>query len=207
MSKSKLTATKKLVIFIVISAGSPNRDVRARHHDYDSQKMGHSDYIKKEQNRTLHDVETEFQKQLTRVYQKSIGLKKAYLKSDPFMDKKAVEEADQALQQVNRHLLAGDSHMSRREDLNHFKKSLEATKSSENIEMQCNYFAGLNRTPYQYLKSFGIIADGIYYQYCLMALEKQGAYRLIDTHEIRNPYVGDEMLTSGSVEEIIEFKQ
>jgi hypothetical protein len=90
-------------------------------------------------------------------------------------------------------------------DLNDLKKNLEAIKATTDIALQRKYFAGFSQGLYQIMKTFGINTWDIYYQYCPMAIDNQGAYWLSDTREIHNPYFGEKMLTCESVKEVIEF--
>ncbi|HAA17248.1 MAG TPA: hypothetical protein DCP28_00195, partial [Cytophagales bacterium] len=62
----------------------------------------------------------------------------------------------------------------------------------------------LSKQMYALTKSFDWSAVEVYYQYCPMALEDQGAYWLSRDKEIRNPYFGDAMLTCGEVREYIK---
>jgi Cu(I)/Ag(I) efflux system membrane fusion protein len=56
------------------------------------------------------------------------------------------------------------------------------------------------------VKTFGLLDDTVYYQYCPMANSDQGAYWLSEIKEIKNPYFGEEMLSCGETRETFEFK-
>ncbi|MEL6534379.1 MAG: efflux RND transporter periplasmic adaptor subunit [Bacteroidota bacterium] len=62
----------------------------------------------------------------------------------------------------------------------------------------------LSKQMYALVKSFDWGELAVYYQYCPMALEDQGAYWLSKEKEIRNPYFGDAMLACGEVREYVE---
>ncbi|RYG25175.1 MAG: DUF3347 domain-containing protein [Chitinophagaceae bacterium] len=46
----------------------------------------------------------------------------------------------------------------------------------------------------------------VYYQFCPMAFENKGAYWMSREANIRNPYFGDKMLTCGSTQDSLEYK-
>jgi len=70
-------------------------------------------------------------------------------------------------------------------------------------------------------KEFEMIADAIwsltrtvrytgqkvYWEYCPMAFDKQGAYWMSNEREIKNPYFGNEMLNCGSVEDSLDYSK
>lgn len=47
----------------------------------------------------------------------------------------------------------------------------------------------------------------IYWEYCPMAFDKDGAYWLSYEREIKNPYFGNEMLNCGSVEDSLDYSK
>jgi Cu(I)/Ag(I) efflux system membrane fusion protein len=61
-----------------------------------------------------------------------------------------------------------------------------------------------NPTLFKKVKAFGLDGKTVYYQFCPMANNDQGAYWLSTEESIRNPYYGDMMLECGEVREVIE---
>ena len=49
--------------------------------------------------------------------------------------------------------------------------------------------------------------EKVYYLYCPMAFNNQGAYWLSNNSEIRNPYFGNEMLDCGTVEDSVDYSK
>ena len=75
--------------------------------------------------------------------------------------------------------------------------------ASDNIETQRSHFSTLSNQAYGLAKSFGA-GRTIYHDHCPMAFDNKGAMWLSDKKEISNRYFGEQMMTCGSVEEIIE---
>ncbi|MFW5835412.1 MAG: DUF3347 domain-containing protein, partial [bacterium] len=155
------------------------------------------------------DVKTDpvFTEQLTEVYKAYLRMKDAFVATDAGKVKEEAERVGEALNRVDMSLLEGDAHMQWMDQLEALNESLEKINNSDDIEMQRKVFISLNNTFYSSVKTFGLQADTVYYQYCPMADGDRGAYWLSDEKEIRNPYFGDMMLTCGEVREIIEAEK
>jgi len=76
-------------------------------------------------------------------------------------------------------------------------------KSGDKIAHQREHFASLSEDIYSLVKAFGA-GRALYHDHCPMYNDNQGAMWLSETKEIRNPYLGTEMPTCGSVEEVIK---
>lgn len=196
---------KNLMALFILATLMMRNDAFAQQHDHSSNEMDHESQMKMAQPMTFRNVDESFKEQLTRVYQESLGMNKAFVNSNGTEVIQAANNVDKALQQVNMHLLEGDAHMEWMKDLNALKKNLEGMKGTADISAQRKYFAGFTRGLYKSIKTFGVNDSEIFYQYCPMALDNQGAYWLSDTQEIHNPYFGEKMLSCGSVKEVLEF--
>jgi len=196
---------KNLISTLIFGAIFLANSSFAQHHDHAGMDMDHSGRMKMDQATTSHEVDVAFQKQLGQVYQASLILKNSFIKSSSYQVINAANEAENKLNEVNMHLLKGDAHMEWMKDLEVLESNLEAMKSAEDIAQQRKYFAAFNQGLYHSIKSYGINEGEVYYQYCPMALDNQGAYWLSDIREIQNPYFGEKMLSCGSVKDVLEF--
>ena len=149
--------------------------------------------------------ETEFKKQLTKVYDAYLPLKNAFVKSDPNATADAAEKVGDALKNVNMELLKGDAHMDWMKQLNTLSSGLKKIKNSKDIEMQRGGFAEFSLALHQAIKEFGMDNATAYYQYCPMAFNSKGAYWLSESENIQNPYFGKKMLTCGDTKETLKF--
>lgn len=75
--------------------------------------------------------------------------------------------------------------------------------NSDRIAHQRSHFALMSEVVYILVKDFGA-GRSLYHDHCPMYKENQGAMWLSETREVKNPYYGDQMLTCGTVEEVIE---
>ena len=76
-------------------------------------------------------------------------------------------------------------------------------KNGDNIKHQRSHFAMLSTDMYQLVKNFGA-GQPIYHDHCPMYNENKGAMWLSEMKEVKNPFYGAEMLTCGTVEEVIK---
>lgn len=76
-------------------------------------------------------------------------------------------------------------------------KSISKTKD---IERQREYFAGFSAGLYKLVKAVKLTDQPIYYTYCPM----KKSYWLSDNVTVKNPYFGAQMLTCGSVKEVLK---
>ena len=146
----------------------------------------------------------QFKAQLTTVYKASQTLKEALVSSDTKKAKQAATETKKALSQVDGNLLKDKAHTDWMGYQTIISSSLDKIESEDKLKAQRNYFASFSEAIYKSVKTFGIEGGEAFYQYCPMALEGEGAYWLSDSKQIRNPYLGDKMLTCGSIKEAIK---
>ncbi len=79
-------------------------------------------------------------------------------------------------------------------------KAAKIIASSDDVEAQRVAFKTVTDGLIEILKT-NATNDGVYVQYCPMALDNTGASWLSTSDQIRNPYFGDKMLKCGKVTE------
>lgn len=83
------------------------------------------------------------------------------------------------------------------------KSQLQSIVAGSNIDVQRASFSMLSQDLYNLIKAFGT-GKTIYRDHCPMAFDNKGAIWLSETKEIRNPYLGSNMLTCGSIQETLQ---
>jgi predicted small secreted protein len=76
-------------------------------------------------------------------------------------------------------------------------------KNGDKIKQQRDHFSMMSEDVYDLAKAFGG-GRTLYHDHCPMAKNNQGAMWMSEIKEVKNPYFGSEMLTCGTVEEIIK---
>lgn len=150
-------------------------------------------------------ITSEFRNQLTAVYKAYLPLKDAFVKSDPHLVAELAEKVSVVLRRADMRLLTGKSHIEWMNQLQILSESLDKMTKEHNISTQRKAFAIFNTTFYKSIKQFGLSDVIIYYQYCPMAVDDNGAYWLSEISEISNPYFGEEMLRCGETRETLKY--
>jgi Cu(I)/Ag(I) efflux system membrane fusion protein len=84
------------------------------------------------------------------------------------------------------------------------KNGLKEISASNNIEQARAGLATVSEAMYSLVKAFHSNESTLYYQYCPMARDNQGANWLSATEELVNPYMGQMMLRCGRTQEKLE---
>lgn len=149
-----------------------------------------------------HVTPAPFKRQLTAVYQQSLGLTEALISSEVGKAKSQVAGLKKALGAVDMALLKGPAHTDWMGQLSTMNTALKQIEATNDVEAQRTAYAGFEDGLYRSVKAFGIDKPA-YRQFCPMALGNKGAYWLSDKKPIRNPYFGDAMLTCGETKETL----
>lgn len=114
---------------------------------------------------------------------------------------KAMEEA---ISKLDKSLLTAEQKAAYDKNEDELKEHAEhIAKNGDKIKHQRLHFAMMSEVVYDLVKSFGA-GRPLYHDHCPMYNENKGAMWLSEIKEIKNPYLGAEMPTCGSVEEIIK---
>lgn len=110
----------------------------------------------------------------------------------------AIDKLDKSLLTAEQKKLFNGIEESLKEDAEHIGKN------GDKIKHQREHFVTMSVAVYSLIKAFGA-GKPIYHDHCPMYNEsKGGAMWLSEMKEVKNPYLGAEMPTCGSVEEIIK---
>lgn len=150
-----------------------------------------------------HGAAPEFKVQLREVFISSLQLKDALVLSDAPKAVESVPKIRVALSKVDLALLKDEALMDWMGYLRILNENLERIGNSTHLPIQRQAFSSFNDALYKSLKEFGAGGAAVYYLQCPMANNHAGAYWLNDTKEIRNPYLGTELVSCGKVKGIL----
>ena len=169
----------------------------------DSKKQETSHPEKKIEADMIMSVNEDFREQLTEVYRAYLSLENALIETDPATSKTAATKVESMLAKVDMSLVKGEMHNHWMASLNGLTEAIRKISDTNDVEKQRLAFADLSDLLYSAVKMFGVKGETIYYQFCPMAKDGEGAYWLSNILEIKNPYYGDAMLTCGENKEVI----
>lgn len=97
----------------------------------------------------------------------------------------------------------GKLHTTWEYSVNAMERQLKRILSTHDLTIQREAFSSFNGTLYTTVKTFGIRDEVSFYQFCPMAFNRKGAYWFSNENNIRNPYMGEQMLACGMTKKII----
>jgi len=169
-----------------------------------SEHEGHDESSSENSIKMDISVDENFKKQLTEVYKAQLDLQDAFLATDASMTKEKVPMVKTALENVNMSLVKGEMHSQWMTNLKVLNETLDKIGATPDIKVQRLAYADFNDALYSTIKMFGGVKETIYYQFCPMAKDGEGAYWLSASKDIKNPYYGEIMLSCGETKEIIK---
>ncbi|MBF9252195.1 DUF3347 domain-containing protein [Pontibacter sp. 172403-2] len=144
-----------------------------------------------------------FKQQLGSVLEAYLALKNGLVAAD----KKQVDNASTnmmaALLEVNDGLLTGSAHDFWKEKDFFLMDHLELCKEAKTMAGKRENFAFISQAMIKAAEVYGAGRRTLYVQYCPMANGNKGAYWLSEAKEIRNPYMGQQMLTCGETKDTL----
>src|SRR5690606_5791055 len=146
----------------------------------------------------FYKVDQSFKSQIGDVFTSYIALKESFVAADQKKIKEDAADLKQTLSAVDMTLVTGDAHNAWMEYLHGIDGALMEIQGTDDIEAQRGAFSMLTDNLYQSVKAFGItVASSVYYPYCPMAFNDNGAYWLSNTEVIPTPYIADYVLSLG----------
>ena len=169
--------------------------------------MGNTTSVNNENYTNINErvkVSKDFQNQLKIVFNDYIKLKDALVKDDSNNVMTESKRLLTNLSKVDMKLLidkeAHNHWMSLEKEI---KASAISISNTSGIKEQRNHFKHLSSHLANAIQLFGV-NEKVFYQFCPMADDNNGAYWLSKDQKVINPYFGDAMLTCGEVKQVIE---
>lgn len=170
---------------------------------HDGMDMGGTNDKEEVKQASGFDVDTKFKAQFSNVILAYLKLKDDFVATDAQKASIAAEEIKVAMGNVKMGLLKGDAHMMWMDMMKNINRAVDKIIDNSNIKDQRLAFSDLSDEMYNTVKRFDVTGMNIYYQFCPMAKDNQGAFWLSSETEIKNPYFGDAMLKCGEIIEEI----
>ncbi len=149
-----------------------------------------------------YDPPTAFKMQFEKLINEYITLKDAFVSTDEKRAEGAAQKTLETLNKVDMKLLSGEAHHFWMGLQKPMTENLQGIIQMKGIEMKRKHFSTVSDNLYKAIEVFGNPNnEPLYYQYCPMAFDDQGAYWISGDKQIRNPYFGDLMLKCGEVRE------
>ncbi len=140
-------------------------------------------------------VNTEFQNQLSAVYDDYLKLKNAFVASNEAEINKDADITLKSVKNVDMKLVEGSAHLTWMSIEEVIVNNLNGIIQMKGIEMKRKHFSIISNKIYELLEQFGKTnGTPLYYQYCPMAFNNEGAYWISGSKKIINPYFTDDSM-------------
>lgn len=162
--------------------------------------------LKENQSMQNHDTLMETMSktnELKIIFENYFELKNALVKSDSKLASSNASALLSTINQVKMEKLSTEEHSAWMKVLNSLKANTSKISTSADIEKQRNIFMELSANFYDLLKAWKHETP-VYYQYCPMYNDGNGAHWLSKESAVKNPYYGSQMLTCGKTVETIK---
>ena len=147
-------------------------------------------------------VPISFRAQLKESFNAYLQLTEALVNSDLSKAQIKASALKAALTKVDMKLLESNAHDEWMADRQVLNSAVSSMAKASNLESMRKLLPLMSDQLYQSLTKFQV-ATGGYRMYCPMAFESHGAFWLSGSEEIRNPYMGEQMLNCGSIEDVM----
>ncbi|MEX0883040.1 MAG: efflux RND transporter periplasmic adaptor subunit [Cyclobacteriaceae bacterium] len=138
------------------------------------------------------------------LYTEYLRFKEALAADEFDQGQKAAANLKATLDKVNMAAFTGESHNSWMSYSSDMKNALQHVQHLKTIDELQATFQNVSEGMIAVTKAFKPMNQTLYIQFCPMADEDKGAYWLSTEEKIRNPYLGEAMLTCGEVTSTIK---
>jgi hypothetical protein len=138
------------------------------------------------------------------------SVKDALVESDTIKANAAAADLAKSAEALKTDEITGDSTGVIKETAKSFAGTITGSalglRGEPNIENKRREFEMISDALWSLTRTVKYEGQKVYYQFCPMAFDNKGAYWLSKDANIRNPYFGDKMLTCGSTQDSLEYK-
>jgi len=152
-----------------------------------------------------------FNQSFTRLINAYIDLKDALVASDAAKATAAAQTLRTAADSLKVNEIKGDSTGVIKETALTYTSSItgsaQALVAQKDIEGKRKEFGNIADAMWTLTRTVRYGGKKLYWEYCPMAFNNQGAYWISYERDIKNPYFGSKMMTCGSVEDSIDYSK
>jgi len=158
-----------------------------------------------------HDNSDAFNQSFTNLINAYIDLKDALVASDAAKATAAAQTLRTASDSLKVSEIKGDSTGLIKETALTYTSSIsgsaQALVAEKDIEGKRKEFGNIADAMWTLTRTVRYVGKKLYWEYCPMAFNNQGAYWISYERDIKNPYFGSKMMTCGSVEDSLDYSK
>ena len=152
-----------------------------------------------------------FNQSFTSLINAYISLKDALVASDAAKATAAAQTLRTASDSLKVNEIKGDSTGVIKETAQTYTKTIsdsaQTLATEKDIERKRNIFGNIAESMWTLTRTVRYGGKKLFWEYCPMAFNNQGAYWISYERDIKNPYFGSKMMNCGSVEDSIDYSK
>lgn len=153
---------------------------------------------------TYTNVEAKAAASIKEIVEHYLHIKNALANDNASEAANGAKAMDGAIGKLDKSLLTAEQKTAYDKNEEELKEHAEhIAKNGDKISHQRSHFVMMSEVVYDLVKNFGA-GRPLYHDHCPMARDNQGAMWISEMKEVKNPYFGAQMLTCGTVEEVIQ---
>lgn len=199
-----IVSTMTLGCAILLAACSGGK----KEHDHEAMKADNADTTKAEvmsaiEIKTFENVDPSVKTQINGLLAGYFTLNQALIEDNQDGAKAAAKKLSEAVNKFDMSKLIGEQMDFYHSQLAKLNQGLKGISQSADIEETRVELATLSEGMYALVKAYHPNESELYYQFCPMAKNGNGANWLSNTKEVINPYMGQRMLKCGKTQETL----
>ena len=139
-----------------------------------------------------------FRSQLKKLFSDYLILSETLVDSNVPQTIEAADNLVETINQVDAQMLAGETRKAWTDQQKALVSTMDYFTKTEDLDLLRKAFSDLSDRLYHTLVTFEVQTGG-FRMYCPMAFDNNGGFWLSGSEEIRNPYMGQQMLTCGNI--------
>jgi Cu(I)/Ag(I) efflux system membrane fusion protein len=174
-------------------------------------KQANGGVEEKQQPLSMEGNSDAFNQSFTSLINAYISLKDALVTSDAAKASAAAQTLRTASDSLKLNEIKGDSTGVIKETALTYTKiisdSAQTLATEKDIERKRNIFGNIAESMWTLTRTVRYGGKKLFWEYCPMAFNNQGAYWISYERDIKNPYFGSKMINCGSVEDSIDYSK
>ena len=144
-------------------------------------------------------VPDKFSSQLNELLNQYFQLNNSLVQSDFETSKSNISQFEAVFKRVETELPEEEAEKTWSKQHTQLESQIQLLMGAKDLEEQRKLFSELSNQLLEIIEAFRIGDETVYWAYCPMALNNEGAHWLSKAEEINNPYFGDRMLRCGEI--------
>ena len=202
-TKSRISIAVLLSATLLAGCSGGKHESAEEHEGHDASQEAKTAEVSKEDVKVFENVDASVKTQINGFLDDYFALNKTLIEDNQDNAKAAARKLSETVKGFDMSKLEGEQMDFYHAQLSKINSALNGIEKSADIEETRLELAPLSEAMYSLVKAYHPNDSELYYQFCPMAKNNEGANWLSLTKEIINPYMGQRMLKCGKTQETL----